>query len=420
MSPPICQFYFFNLPDNYPDTGGYIEVLNSNPHIPEFPLTIVDGFAGGGVYTDPRDNSLYEGSPLKLIRAAEAGIAAVNIKRHKSLTLQAEYFFIEKKKSNHEYLKQYLSEQGFASRFGKDIFLLDGEFTAWLDKIIRHIMGTVRGRNRRCLFFLDQYGYKDVPFRDIRAIFSKLTNAEIILTFASDALINYLSEDPRNLKLLQQMELGKELNIKELLENKKDNKDWRRLIQLQLHNAIRQQNETGYYTPFFIVSKKSHRTFWLVHLSNHPKARDVMTQLHWDEKNDFSHYGGPGLWMFGYDPKRDERIIRMGDLFRETEFSFDETAERKTRESIIEELPRFIHRYSDGIPVQDLYRRVANTTPATFEHIKEIAKILLQAKELEVQGPKGKHRLKRITDGDILRLPRQKTFFPISDLLNIK
>nr|VFJ99302.1 MAG: three-Cys-motif partner protein [Candidatus Kentron sp. LFY] len=394
----------------------YIRVLSLNPNITVFPLVLIDGFSGGGVYTDPRDNSLYPGSPSRLLEAAKAGAALANLDRqqreiHTPLTLQAEFFFIEKKPSNHEYLNWYLSQQDFAPRFDKDIFLLKGEFTQRLDGIIQHI--EKRGRKRRCLFFLDQYGYKDVPFGKIRAIFSRLPHAEIILTFSTDAAINYISDsgdDPRWRKPFERIGLPKE-RIDKMQEEKQDNKDWRQLIQFGLHQDICLQSSAKFYTPFFIKSDKSNRSYWLVHLSNHEKARDVMTELHWDLKNHFSHYGGPGLWMFGYDPRKDPEIADQLDLFGKTEYSFDETAKDRTQQAILEQLPKLIREFPDGIPYLALYRRVANTTPATLEHIEKIATLLLQAKELEARGPNNKRRRSRIEKNDILHCPRQTTLF---------
>lgn len=392
----------------------YIQVLNSNPKIPVFRLTLIDGFAGGGVYSDPQNDSLYPGSPLRLINAAKAAAAAVNIKRQAEgirlpFELQAEYFFIEKKKSNLEYLNGYLSEQGLGSRLGQDIFSLQGEFTELLQKVIKHIAST--GRNRRCIFLLDQYGYGEVPFSDIRTIFSDLPNAEIILTFATDWLINYMSNAPEYLKTLQR--IGVDLDINALLEAKLDTPHWRQLVQFELHRSIKSLSGARHYTPFFIVSKEANRSFWLVHLSNHPRARDVMTQLHWRLKNHFAHYGGSGIRMFGYDPTKDEQVTGLADLFGGTEHSFDETAKTRTLEGVIEELPEFIHQFPDGIQFGELYRLVANTTPATTEHIKEVANLLAQAKELEIVGPNGEHRrtASRISNEDILRIPRQKVIF---------
>lgn len=393
----------------------YIQVLNANPRIPVFRLTLIDGFAGGGVYIRPQDNCLYPGSPLQLINAAEAAAIAVNTKRQQEgirvpFTLQAEYFFIEKKKSNHEYLNWYLSEQGLRSRFNNDIFSLRGEFTEQLDRIIAHIVNS--GENRRCIFLLDQYGYGEVPFDDVRTIFSKLANAEIILTFATDWLIDYMSNSPEYLKTLHRIGIDQVLDIDGLLQDKNDNKDWRKLVQFELHRVIKSQSGAKHYTPFFIVSKEANRSFWLVHLSNHPRARDVMTQLHWRLKNHFAHYGGPGIRMFGYDPTKDEQITGLADLFGETEYSFDETAKNRTIQGVVVELPEVIQQYADGIQFSELYRLVANTTPATSQHIKEAAALLSDARELEILGPNSEHRRKasRITDADVLKLPRQGFF----------
>lgn len=393
----------------------YIQVLNANPRIPAFRLSLVDGFAGGGVYRNPQNDDLYPGSPLRLIRAAEAATAAVNTKRQSEgirlpFELNAEYFFIEKKKSNHEYLNWYLSDQGLGSRIGKDIFSLRGEFTEHLRAIITHITST--GRKRRCIFLLDQYGYGEVPFDVIRTIFSNLPNAEIILTFATDWLIDYMSNTPKYLKTLRRIGVDLELDIKGLLETKNDTNRWRQVAQFELHRAIKSLSGAQHYTPFFIVSKEANRSFWLVHLSNHPRARDVMTQLHWRLKNHFAHYGGSGIRMFGYDPTKDDLVTGLADLFGETEYSFDETAKNRTLEGVIAELPEFIHQFPDGIRFGDLYRMVANTTPATAEHIKEVSNLLSQARELEILGPNGEHRRKanRISDEDVIRLPRQKVF----------
>ena len=404
----------------------YIQVLNINPRIPEFRLTLIDGFAGGGVYTHPLSNEPYPGSPLMLIHAAEEATKAVNIKRHQDgvnnpLNLSIDYFFIEKNKTNYEYLKWYLNNQGLSPQINKNIFLLQGEFTAPLGDIIRHILSS--GKNRRCIFFLDQYGYKDVPFPDIRRIFSTLSKAEIILTFATDWLIDYMSNDPKYMQTLRHIGIDQIMNINDLLSKKNDCDDWRRLIQFELHRAIRLLSGAKHYTPFFIVSKESHRSFWLVHLSNHPRARDVMTELHWRLKNHFTHYGGPGIRMFGYDPANDEQVTGLTDLFCGTEYSFDETAKKRTMEGVISELPEFVSNFPEGIQFSELYRLVSNTTPATSQHIKEVAHILSEAHEIEITGPKGEKRRKanRISDDDLLRIPRQGIFtFGRTRLLDLK
>jgi len=62
----------------------YIQVLNSNPLIPEFNLNVIDGFSGGGEYLHPQSREIYEGSPVRLIKAAESAEAAINTRREQA------------------------------------------------------------------------------------------------------------------------------------------------------------------------------------------------------------------------------------------------------------------------------------------------------------------------------------------------
>lgn len=390
----------------------YIQVLNSNPRIPQFRLALVDGFAGGGVYLDPRDNKIYPGSPLRLINAAEAAAAMINETRrkqniHQPFELMVEYYFVEKKKENYEYLNWYLREQELGHRFEQDVFPVHGEFNASLPRLLEKIAHN--SRSRRCIFFLDQYGYSNVPFDQIHEIFLRLPNAEVILTFATDWLIDYMAETPKYIKSLEKIGLNEILDVQSLLNEKSDNPQWRYLVQNELHKAIYQSSGAQYYTPFFIVSKEANRSFWLVHLSNHPRARDVMTQLHWKLKNHFAHYGGSGLRMFGYDPSKDEGLIGITDLFSSGEFSFDEVARQQTLKSIIDDLPRMIHQFPEGISFYEFYRHVANNTPATTDQIREVAEMLIKIGELDIRGPQGERRLKgnTIHNNDIIRLHKQ-------------
>lgn len=393
----------------------YIQVLNTDPRIPAFRLTLIDGFSGGGVYLDPRDNSFYPGSPQRIINACETAAHRVNQHRMENgirngFELQADYHFIEKKKTNYDYLQWYLQEQGFGSRLGSDIQPINAAFSDALPSLI-HQIGQAN-KHRRCIFFLDQYGWSEVPFPDIKTIFTLLPRAEVILTMATDWLIDYMSKDDRYTKPFRKTGLDKVLNIDDLLQHKVDTPQWRQFVQYQLHQAIVELSGASHYTPFFIVSKEANKSFWLIHLSNHPRARDVMTQLHWQLKNQFAHYGETGFRMFGYDPSNDEDLHGIADIFGNGEFGFDSLAREKTLEAISIELPRVIHQFPDGIRFDELYRKVANFTPATTDHIKEAAYQIAQIKELEIRNPNGGTRRTShtIKAQDVLQLPKQTTF----------
>lgn len=394
----------------------YIQVLNTNPKIPEFDLTVVDGFAGGGEYLDP-NKQIYQGSPIRLLKAAQAGQEAVNQKREQSgmqkqFLLNVDFHFIEKIKNNYLYLEKYLKDQGYADYLNKGLYLYQADFSKALPALIDQIKK--KKKTQRCLFFLDQYGYSDVPFSDIRKIFRHLPNAEIILTFATDFLIDFMSSDEKYMKPIINMGLDTKLNIEQLLDVKKDTPLWRQYVQFKLHDSILELSSAKFYTPFFITSSESNKSFWLVHLSNHHRARDVMTELHWQLKNHFTHYADVGIKMFGYDPLKDDLLSGQRGFFEEGEYSFDEIAKKRTMEKLIVELPNLLNDYKDGVKYELLYARVANNTPATSEHIKEALGILFNHKELLIHNASGvrKRVAKSISKGDMIELNRQITLIP--------
>ena len=174
----------------------YVDVLTQNRRIPEFRLTLVDGFSGGGVYRDWKTGERQPGSPMIMLEAMRDAAIAAQEKRSKEFNLDVEYFFIEKKPTFFSYLESTLRESEFQTFLGQQVHLLRGNFVEQLPAILQQIRQ--RGRGERAIFLLDQFGYKDVPMPEIRRIFSELKNAEVILTFATDAMINYLSESEGN------------------------------------------------------------------------------------------------------------------------------------------------------------------------------------------------------------------------------
>jgi hypothetical protein len=95
-------------------------------------------------------------------------------------------------------------------------------------------------------------------------------------------------------------------------------------IQSCLYQGLVEKCGAGYFTVFFIRTE-GHGDYWLVHLSQHPRARDVMTRVHWAKNNNFIRYGGAGIEMFralGYSANRDESFTKQSRLG----FCFDDSA----------------------------------------------------------------------------------------------
>ncbi len=360
----------------------YVEVLTADLRIPRLRLTLIDGFAGGGLYRHHGTNEVWYGSPLLMIRAMEDAQRFAQAKRSKDFKLDVEFVFIEKKSETFDCLRANIQGSEFCPRLADRIAFVKDDFTSQVQSIISRVQARKLGC--RAIFLLDQCGYKDVPFSAIQFILSELENAEVILTFATDSLIDYLSGQDSMQKTLEK--LGLELR-KECIQEARQQRDWRRAIQFLLHQQIKCKSGANYYTPFFIRSKDAHRDYWLIHLSNHPRARDVMVELHWLEKTSFAHFGRPGLVMLGYDQDDDIRIA--GEQLPLAEFRFDEQAHRATHECLMEELPARLFTFTDGITYEQLFSRLTNETPATSEIIKAALAVMLAGGEIDIRDATG-------------------------------
>jgi len=147
-----------------------------------------------------------------------------------------------------------------------------------------------------------------------------------------------------------------------------------------------------------------------VHLSQHPRARDVMTKVHWAKNNHFIHYGGPGLDMFrvlGYTADHDEHFTGQGALA----FGFDEPANEASITLLTEQLVRLVHE-RESIRFGELYATTCNTTPADSSRYRHALERLITHKEITIEGNAGARRRKAstITDDDVIQMASQKTF----------
>ena len=266
-------------------------------------------------------------------------------------------------------------------------------------------------RSQRCIFILDQYGYSDVSFSKIRSIFDNFNNAEILLTFATDSLVNFISEEnyEQYKSKIESLGLSEVLNIDELIETKEENPMWRYVIESQLVDAIKQRSGAKFFTPFFIVSRKSNRAYWLVHLSMHPRAQDEMTRLHWKFNNYFQHYGKHGLNMLGYDPANDVSLKDQLAL----DFMFDNNARQLTHDALAIDIPKSLQQFENGMPYSEFFAITCNGTPADDNLYREALNTLLQHKEVEIIGENNEFRRsgKSLKSTDIIKIPRQKKFF---------
>ena len=384
----------------------YVRVRWADPRHDVVRLTLVDGFAGGGHYRDPTSGDLWEGSPLRMLRAMREVEAELNAHRERPARFDVDYHFVEQKREVAEYLRGVLARDEHQHGHGQ-VNVLDGDFITHLPALLERASAKTP-RAGRAIFVLDQYGYKDVPLPLVRQIFAKLPSAEVILTFATDWLLDYMADTPEFRTILERTGLaGWSDTLPELLREK-DRAGGRQAIQALLYRDLWSGSGARYFTPFFIRSAGAHRDYWLVHLSGHEKAHDVMTELHWREQNKFAHFGRSGLHMLsilGYDPALDPDVT--GQLYA---FTPDDKA--TTKASITAQLAGDIAERPDGVRFGDWFREHCNFTTATRRDLISAILKVAHGGEIEIYDGEGAmaRRTSGLRDEDILRVPRQSTF----------
>lgn len=391
--------------------AAYFRTLASSPSQDLLRLTLVDGFAGGGLYVHDDTEEIVVGSPFIFLEATREADYLINKDRRKPVRLEIDYFFVEANRHAFLHLDKVLRERGFAAQIGANIQLRKGKFHDVSNEIIDFIKKK-SPRNGRSIFVLDQYGYKDVPTQLISSIFKSLPSAEVILTFGVDSFLNYASDGELTKRLLERIGVGDVLSGRSIEDVKRSEKDWRLFIQANLYRALVDRCGAKHFTPFFIRNRKGHGDYWLIHLSQHHRARDVMTEVHWDNNNYFIHYGGAGIDMFqmvGYDPDRDSAFKGQSELG----FEFDDVARAASVESLVDQIPRHVYASDEGLSFGELFATTCNGSPASSEIYRAALEILVAHDVIEILGADGaRHRsANQIHAKDQIKPPPQRVLF---------
>ncbi|ROT43868.1 three-Cys-motif partner protein TcmP [Pusillimonas sp. NJUB218] len=385
----------------------YFLTLVAMPQQDRIQLTIVDGFCGGGLYLNEEFQEVV-GSPLVILESVKEAKAQIEIRqsRRKPIDIDVVLICIDESKSALEHLKYVLESKSYGPELATGrIELIHGSFEEHYAAVteLAHSRSRIAGR---ALFILDQYGYNAVPVPCLQGIFAKLKRAEIILTFAIDALLTFL--DPNNLSSFEKT-TGLDTDIKpDDLDNIKQSPRWRGDLQSKLYSRLTSQSGARYYTPFFIRPERGHGDFWLLHLSQHWKARDVMATAHWEHNNHFAHYGQAGIDMFstGYIGRLDDtNKLQQG-------FDFSPIAAEVSKETMLGQIPRILFDGADGISYEKFFLDVINTTPANQEMVKATVLELHQLGEIRILDERGEASRARsnIKPTYRLKLPAQKSF----------
>ena len=377
--------------------SAYFDRLNIQLVRDEFKLDLVDGFAGGGLFRDGEE--IVSGTPLVMLEESTAAKERLSRARTKPLHCDFKHYFVDEKAAHADHLRKVLRERGYPVD-GEQIVVRHSRFEDAADDIIAEIRRR-QPRAGRSIFLLDQYGYSKVGVALVTRIFRELPAAEVILTFASDILINLLSERPAFVQAVEPLGLSRP-QIQELIELR-DGDGGRALVQRAMREHIRTATHATYDTPFFIRPKDSRRALWFLHLSRHPTARDVMIQCHWNNSNTFEHYGSGDFDMLGWEALESKTLPL---------FHFAGLDAQAMRNQLLNAMPEELFSLASEAPitVDTMRHMVANRTAARFLDLDEIILQLSREKEIEILSPDGKVRsrtLKRLRPTDRIAFPRQ-------------
>lgn len=361
-----------------------------------FKLDLIDGFAGGGTFRE--GSEVVSGTPLIMLEESEAAKERLQQGRTKPLQFDFKCYFVDKEAEHTDHLRKVLNERGYQID-DERIVVRNSRFEDAVEDIIADIYRR-QPKAGRSLFLLDQCGFSQVEISLIARIFRKLPAAEIILTFAADALTNFLAETPEFVRMVTPLELT-EQRIFDLIQLRNGD-GGRALVQRVLRGHIRDATRATYDTPFFIRPRRSRRALWFLHLSRHPTARDVMIQCHWNNYNKFEHYGPGGFDMLGWD------ALNSGTL---PLFHFEEhdaeTMRKQLLDSMLNEL--FSLASEEPVTIDAMRHMFANRTAARYSDLDGVVLNLNREREIEILNSDGRRRsriLKRLRPTDRIAFPQ--------------
>lgn len=383
----ILREYFYN----------YVMTRCRSPQVRKFRLAVVDGFSGAGRY-----NCGAAGSPIIFVEELSRAITAINLKRaldkmplveiECSLILNdAEAEAIKILKTN---LAPVLLEHTHPN---PNLKINIHYFCELFENIYPTVKGLIRTeRYKSIIFNLDQCGHSHVSTETLIDMMALNESVEVFYTFMIEALVAFLKKnDPEALRTqLSYLQLTS-ADFEALVQHT-SRREWLGTAERIVFSSF--QKCARFVSPFSINNPGGWR-YWLIHLANSHRARQVYNDILHQDIETQAHYGRAGLNMLAHDPNEGKTL-----------YLFNASAREQANEELLEDIPKFLHDSTPTVQVKDFYEKIYNSTPA---HSDDINSALLGSNEIVIKTPNGGIRRKasQIHTSDVITFKQQRSFF---------
>lgn len=356
----------------------YFSTIAAKPVIDAVNVHLVDAFAGGGIFKDSQTSEPVLGSPLVMLQAVQQAEQIIAADKTKPFSINARYHFADMSESAILRLRQTINDAGFGAKISNGSAAL---ICATFEDFLPQLLSQIPSRSRtKAIFFLDQTGWNVATLNHCNTILRHLPKAEIIWNISVQSLSTFANENNSFRRAIKTfgVELGDALSAQSKFDNLSD---WRKALIAIFLQQIRQSCLAKYVSPFMI--QHDGWGYWLLHLSNHSEANNVMKSTHWLHQNSSLHEGFPGLKMLEFT---------HDNWAQTTMWRFDEDARAATHEALVAELCPRISELGEAPTVKQLIESIANETPADRNRLYAALNTLRGDKELLIVGPKREHR----------------------------
>jgi len=378
----------------------YLSIRCKTPQQTKFRLAIIDGFAGGGRY-----DCGSPGSPLIFIEELDRATQALNLYRAANgmaqLDIECLLVCNDMDRSAIELLETHVAplEARIKSETPQLHLRVEYMNTTFEEAYPQIKLLLVASKYQAVLFNLDPCGPSHVERSTLVDILQSFQSVEVFYTFMIKSLVTFLHQrNPERLRA-QFAPLGIDPTKLEELNGLLSKQEW-------LGTAERIVFETfktcaTYVSPFSIHNPAGWQ-YWLIHFANRPRARQAYNNTLHQNSTMQAHFGRSGLDMLVYDPRHD-----LPDLYL-----FDDPGRDRARRELVNDIPRLVYECGDVIPIEEFYATIYKATPA---HSDDIHTAIMENTDLQVITPNGGERrsANAIAVGDVLKLKKQFTFFPM-------